>query len=214
MTSPEKSEQHRSHSKSQVADSRGEILAAVRNNQPPASELPSLVQNWITYPDRVAQFSSVLTSIGGQCFRVADAAGAQAKLADISTYRDAKQVISLAAGIGQSNVDISKITDPHELETVDFAILPGLFGVAENGAIWVTDRDLPLRVLFFIVQHLALVLPAGEIVDNMHQAYERLRLGRTEFGTFIAGPSKTADIEQSLVIGAHGPRSLTVFCVG
>jgi L-lactate dehydrogenase complex protein LldG len=100
------------------------------------------------------------------------------------------------------------------LEPVDFAIMPGVFGVAENAAIWVTDRELPLRVLYFIVQHLALVIPADSIVDNMHQAYERLSFARAEFGAFIAGPSKTADIEQALVIGAHGPRSLTVFCLG
>jgi L-lactate dehydrogenase complex protein LldG len=85
--------------------------------------------------------------------------------------------------------------------------------VAENGSIWVTDRAVRHRALFFIVQHLALVIPAHSIVHNMHQAYDRLELGGAEFGVFIAGPSKTADIEQSLVIGAHGPRSLTVFCV-
>ncbi len=107
-------------------------------------------------------------------------------------------------GIGTSNVDLAAISDPHALETIDFAVLPGIFGVAENAAIWVTDRGLPLRALFFIVQHLALVLPAGEIVDNMHQAYERIQFDRAEFGAFIAGPSKTADIEQSLVIGCMG----------
>ena len=82
-----------------------------------------------------------------------------------------------------------------------------------DGAIWVNDRQLPLRVLYFIVQHLTLVLPKSEIVDNMHQAYERLRFDNAEFGTFIAGPSKTADIEQSLVIGPHGSRSLTVLII-
>ncbi len=175
--------------------------------------MPSLEKDWIKYPDRLAQFASVLKSIGGQCFAVADVAEANARLSEIPVYREAEQTISLVPGIGQSNVDLAKIADPHELEPIDFAIMPGQFGVAENAAIWVTDRNLPLRALYFIVQHLALVIPVGEIVDNMHQAYERLQFDRAEFSAFIAGPSKTADIEQSLVIGAHGPRSLTVFVI-
>ncbi len=91
--------------------------------------------------------------------------------------------------------------------------MPGEFGVAENGAIWVTDADVKHRAIYFIVQHLALILPTDQIVHNMHQAYERATVGSSSLGVFISGPSKTADIEQSLVIGAHGPRSLTVFCV-
>jgi L-lactate dehydrogenase complex protein LldG len=176
--------------------------------------LPTLEHQWITYVDRPAQFAKVLTEIGGQWVRVPDAAAAHSALGEIPAYREAKQIISRVLGIGNSNVDLTNISDPHALEPIDFAVLSGEFGVAENAAIWVTDRNLPLRALYFIVQHLALVLPAGEIVDNMHQAYERLKFNRAEFGAFIAGPSKTADIEQSLVIGAHGSRSLTVFCVG
>lgn len=49
----------------------------------------------------------------------------------------------------------------------------------------------------------------------MHAAYDRIAALEAAaaygFSTFIAGPSKTADIEQSLVLGAHGPISLTVF---
>jgi L-lactate dehydrogenase complex protein LldG len=44
----------------------------------------------------------------------------------------------------------------------------------------------------------------------MHAAYEELGKVKSSFGLFLSGPSKTADIEQSLVIGAHGARSLTV----
>jgi L-lactate dehydrogenase complex protein LldG len=100
------------------------------------------------------------------------------------------------------------------LEDVDLFIARGEFGVAENAAVWVTDTHTRHRVLYFLTQHLVLVLSADQIVDNMHQAYERLQFTEPRFGLFLSGPSKTADIEQSLVIGAHGARSLTVFLIG
>ena len=69
------------------------------------------------------------------------------------------------------------------------------------------------RALPFIAQNLALVIHKKDVVATMHAAYERIGDADYGFGTFIAGPSKTADIEQSLVLGAHGPRSMTVFLV-
>jgi L-lactate dehydrogenase complex protein LldG len=193
---------------------REEILAAIRKHQPLTTELPSLDREWITYPDRLAQFASMVSAIGGQFIHAVSAIEADRRLRELAAYRDAKQSVSVVPGVGPSNVDMAQIADPHELETVDCAVLPGEFGVAENGAIWVTDRGLKHRVIDFVVQHLALVIAADQIVNNMHEAYERLAFERAEFGVFIAGPSKTADIEQSLVIGAHGPRSMTVICVG
>ena len=198
--------------------SKSSILAAIRSQQAPPAELPSLQREWITYPDPLAQFASVIEAVGGKCLTVASLGEINQRLVEIASWKDASQKISLVEGAGSSNVDLAAIEDPHQLETVDFAILPGHFGVAENGAIWVTDRGLRHRALFFIVQHLALLIRGDQIVHNMHEAYERLAasdlaLGRREFAAFISGPSKTADIEQSLVIGAHGPRSLTVFCL-
>ena len=100
---------------------------------------------------------------------------------------------------------MEQVADPHELEDVDVAIVRGDFAVAENGAVWLTDAELKHRAILFITQHLVLVVPRDQIVDNMHQAYERLRFDGRGYGLFLSGPSKTADIEQSLVIGAHGP---------
>lgn len=94
------------------------------------------------------------------------------------------------------------------LSEVEVLEIDGAFGVAENGAIWLTEEALPHRVAPFICQHL--VIHVQKIVPNMHTAYEELTHQTTGFGLFLAGPSKTADIEQSLVIGAHGARSLTV----
>jgi L-lactate dehydrogenase complex protein LldG len=112
-------------------------------------------------------------------------------------------------------VDVHAPDDPHTLENVDLAILPAHFGVAENGACWITESQMLHRALPFITQHLALVIHRRDIVADMHQAYDRIAGLESSapygFATFIAGPSKTADIEQSLVLGAHGPISLTVF---
>ncbi len=137
-----------------------------------------------------------------------------ARLQELAVWRDAIRRCSLVERIGETNFDLESINDPHELADVDFAVLPGHWAVAENAAVWVNDEGLGHRVLYFIVQHLALVVPASRVLDNLHQAYERLTIGTSPFGCWVSGPSKTADIEQSLVIGAHGSRSLTVFLVG
>ena len=100
---------------------------------------------------------------------------------------------------------------PHAFENVDLAILKGHFGVAENGAVWITDKLMGDRSIPFISQHLALVINKQDIVPTLQEAYERIDYDPYEYGTVIAGPSKTADIEQSLVLGAHGPKSLIVF---
>ena len=83
--------------------------------------------------------------------------------------------------------------------------------VAENGAVWLSEDQLQVRVLPFICQHLAVLVNQKDIVHNMHEAYDKIGSSVYGYGAFIAGPSKTADIEQSLVLGAHGPRGMTVF---
>jgi len=198
--------------------SKQSILAAIRAAGAPEAAAPDLNRDWITYADKPKAFAEVLTSVGGKCVFVASREEIAGKLAEHPAYPSAKKIVS-SLGEVPGNVDLGKLHDSHLTEDIDFAVLPGKFGVAENGAIWITDEHLRHRAIYFIVQHLVLVIDRSELVDNMYAAYRRLNLGAREagdrtFGAFIAGPSKTADIEQSLVIGAHGPRSLTVFCVG
>jgi L-lactate dehydrogenase complex protein LldG len=198
-------------------ESKQAILRAVRQALPPETEHPALDDgHWIRYEDRVSQFAEVLGAVGGKCAVVTGMDELNEQLGRLSAFSEAKKVCSCIPGAGSSHVNLDDIEDPHVLEDVDFAILPGEFGVAENGAVWLTDAPLKHRVICFIPQHLAIVIrasgdPADMIVDNMHQAYKRISFDGPGFGLFVSGPSKTADIEQSLVIGAHGPRSLTVF---
>lgn len=193
--------------------SKQHILAAIRRQTVPPRELPSLQQQWITYPDRFIQFKSAVESVGGRCFAIENTEQAHQVLCDTPAYANAKEIVSLVPGIGKANTDLQTIDDPHRLETLDYAIIGGQFAVAENGAIWVTDNGIRHRAVYFICQHLAIVVSRKQILNNMHEAYERLTFPLAGFGVFISGPSKTADIEQSLVIGAHGPRSLTVLCM-
>lgn len=197
-----------------ASTSRSEILSAVRSRKVPAADLPALTGSWITYPDRRKHFSETLRSVGGTCVEVGNLDELREELKKLEPLVQAKKVYSAIPDAAPSTFEMEQIADPHELEDVDVAIVRGDFAVAENGAVWLTDSQLKHRAILFITQHLVLVVPRDQIVDNMHQAYERLRFDGRGYGLFLSGPSKTADIEQSLVIGAHGPRSLTVYLLG
>jgi L-lactate dehydrogenase complex protein LldG len=194
-----------------MSDSRSQIFHALRHRLPQTAPLPSLDGEWIQFPDPIGKFCDLVVSVGGQT-EVCTQTALQETIGRLDVYDQSRRIVSTVNGV-EGNVDLQQVGDPHELEDVHLAIATGQFGVAENGAIWIDDRALRHRVVLFIAQHLILVIPASEIVHNMHEAYRRISFTENHFGVFISGPSKTADIEQSLVIGAHGARSLHVLLV-
>lgn len=193
--------------------SKDDILTAIRRNLPQSFERPDLAQDWTTYDDPTAQFAEILAGVGGVCVSVASLDEVQEHLRTIPAYNEGKEICHAVVGLPKGTVNLGSYDDPHQLETIDFAVLPGQFAVAENAAVWVNTRHFKHRVVYFIAQHIALVVPASQVVNNMHEAYERLSFEEAGYGVFISGPSKTADIEQSLVIGAHGARSQIVYLV-
>lgn len=197
------------------SSSRDRIMGRLRTALPQSMPLPDLpvTGDWQTFEDPFAQFSKVLESVGGQAVQVPTVAEAESHLFQHPMWQKSEVRCTVIPGLGTSTFDLNAVQDPHDLENVGFAVLRGHFGVAENGAVWVTDDTLKHRVLYFIPQYLAIAIPAGQIVHNMHEAYDRVQIGQHAFAAFISGPSKTADIEQSLVIGAHGARSLTVYLI-
>lgn len=210
---------------------REKILQAVRQNKPEPTPLPDLtelaqVASANFADDRAQRFSKVLTGIGGQLVPVESWVDIEAHIREnyaIGQHRIISTLPQLA-GVAdmhwRSDAALANRTDavlPHSLADVELAIITAHFGVVENGAVWVTEpllgsiQNRPLRVMPFIAQHLAVVLSADDLVPTMHDAYARIGSDAYPFGVFIAGPSKTADIEQSLVLGAHGPKTMTVY---
>lgn len=126
------------------------------------------------------------------------------------TYPEARRIASNlpeAASCATFNPD--ELEDPRDLAGTDVAIVRGAFGVVENGAVWI-PRAFRHKAMLFIPEALVILLDRKQIVCNMHEAYAREDFDTYDFGSFIAGPSKTADIEQALVIGAHGARDVTI----
>jgi L-lactate dehydrogenase complex protein LldG len=191
-------------------NSREKILAAVKNNQPIFIDLPVVVRE--EREGTTDEFAATLGSIGGTVHIVSrvDEIAAIVK----KRFPDAKRILSDCPELSETLVGKQDIgEDAHALADTDLAILRAHFGVAENGAVWLTETSMSERALPFICQHLAVIVDKKDIVATLHEAYARIAGDGYGFGVFIAGPSKTADIEQSLVLGAHGPVSMTVFIV-
>ena len=193
---------------------KSDILSRIRKHAPSNVALPADLMGGIRFADRQGQFAEVLKSVGGHVAEVAQRDGLRDAIVNLPCMAGAKQIVCTLADVEVGNLSLADVADPHELAGVDVAIVAGEFGVAENGAVWVNGQTLRHRSVLFLAQHLVLVVPCEAMCDNLHEAYARLGFDSAGYGVFISGPSKTADIEQSLVIGAHGPRSLTVILTG
>lgn len=190
--------------------SREKILQQIKLNKPTGSVLPLQYTYESGYENTEAKFKEILEAIYTEVIVVGSLVELKSKVDEMyaGVVNKATTIPELA---GWADFSL-QVSDPHELEMIEVAILQAEFGVAENGAVWISDNHLKHRVLPFITQNLAFVIPRNALVNNMHDAYKRLT-DTTGWGCFIAGPSKTADIEQSLVIGAHGARSMVIFLV-
>ncbi|TDO19580.1 LutC/YkgG family protein [Pedobacter duraquae] len=187
---------------------RNLILTAVAKNQPEYQEIPDIPAENNIETETLQSFKQVLSDIGGTALEAKDIA--ELKVLIQTFFPESSRKVSTMQ-ILSDIVDTDLSSDfPHDFEDVDVAILEGHFGVAENGAVWITEDKMGQRILPFICQHLVLIIHKDEVCATMQQAYAKVGTADYGFGTFIAGPSKTADIEQSLVLGAHGPKSLLV----
>ncbi|WP_159023096.1 LUD domain-containing protein [Formosa sp. L2A11] len=191
-------------------NSRDQILAKLKTNKPKLIDLP-LIETSIFRDeglDIIKEFIKKVEVVGGNVLEVTSNQDVINKIE--STFTNQEVCYSHIKGTqGFNTISLETIQNPHDLENLDVLILESTLGVAENGSVWLSDQEIPVRVLPFITKHLAVVISKKDLVEYMHEAYSRL--SGFNYGVFLAGPSKTADIEQSLVIGAQGALSITIF---
>lgn len=197
--------------------SREEILQSIRCNTQMRYEKPdytSLEAEAVTYSNRVEQFCKMVGLVGGKAFPLGNL-----KIDDVITQKYSPRRV--ASTMTEVEVDGAmqklncvtynpdEVASTAELDGTDVAIVKGRVGVCENGAVWI-QQDLEQRAIYFMAEALVILLDHHDLVNNMHEAYKRIDTGEYGYGVFISGPSKTADIEQALVLGAHGARDVMV----
>jgi len=185
------------------------ILNRIRQNKPNPVILKE--SNFGNLPATVLQLIATLKAIKTEAVLIPDLNAVQEEIQQLQ--QEGKVVLSVIDNLIEAEQEQLSKKSAADLANLDYAFIKGQYAVTENGAIWVSDKNIYNRLIPFICKHLVIVIDAAHILTDMHQAYAAINIREDGYGVFIAGPSKTADIEQSLVIGAHGPLSLKVYII-
>ena len=153
--------------------SRDAILQALRGHRHAAAPLPALDQGpWVTFADLRQQLIDATEAVGGQARVVAGSGQISAAVEGLEVYQSARQICSLVPAVGQGTIDPQTVADPHDFRSLDLFIAPGEFAVAENGAVWVTEKAAGHRSLYFLAEHLVLVVPAANKIATTIETFQ------------------------------------------
>ena len=189
---------------------KDDILKRYRANVREKYDMPDLSDiKAITYPNPLVQFVKMTEMVGGQVIEVDPDRDVNVLIREL--FPEAKEIASNLQEITIATRNPDTVGRARDLNGTDVGIIRGKFGVAENACIWI-PQTMKEKAVCFISENLIILLPKSQIVNNMHEAYKRIEFDKEYdgYGTFISGPSKTADIAQVLVMGAQAARSATV----
>lgn len=190
-----------------------DLFKKLRANTREQYDMPDMHIDGIQYPDTFKQFVKMTEKVGGKVVEVKREEADDLDAVIKKQYPEAKTFASNLPYIHIAQKNPDTVAEAKDLDGTDVGIVEGKIGVAENGCVWI-PQTMKEKAVCFISEYLVIVLDKNNIVNNMHEAYKRIEFDpEYQFGTFISGPSKTADIEQALVMGAQAARGVTVIIV-
>ena len=185
-----------------------DLLAKIRANIHTTYDMPSFDDmKGVQYADPLKQFVEMSKTVGGKVVELEK--GQDINEVIKNCYPDAKVIASNLPEVTIANRNPDTVAEANDLNGTDVGVVRGVFGVAENGCIWI-PQTMKQKAVCFISEYLVIILDRKQIVNNMHEAYQRIEFNSYGYGCFISGPSKTADIAQALVMGAQAARGVTV----
>lgn len=191
--------------------SRDAILAAIKKNTLQKFDYPKWKVNAIQYPDPVKQFISITAAVGGEAVELPE--GMDVNEYILKRYPNMNAIASNMPEITCATLNPDDVEVAQDLNGTDLAVVKGEIGVAENGCVWI-PQTVKHKIIYFIAERLVILLDKKNLVNNMAEAYAKIeQMPKYNFATFISGPSKTADIEQTLVKGAHGAMETLVILI-
>ena len=186
-----------------------ELLGKLRRNTMHQFDMPEASIDGIKYENTIEQFIETSHKVGSEVIEAK--AGEDLNELIRKAYPEAQVLASNVKGI-KVDLNPDMVSEAQDLNGTDVGIVEGDIAVAENGCVWV-PQTMKERVVCFVSENLVILINREKIVNNIHEAYRRIHMTEYGYGCFISGPSKTADIEQALVMGAQAARGVTVIIV-
>ncbi|MBV2186704.1 MAG: lactate utilization protein [Rhizobium sp.] len=207
--------------KAPSADDARRSAVVARLAQAPKGIIPARGQ--LPPPERVALFRSMAEKYNATTEQVDSLAALPASVSAYLKGRNLPAAIRIgndprlatAPWSSEATLEIRHgASDGHDLAAVSHAF----GGVAETGTLaMLSGPDNPVT-LNFLPEHHIVVIKADEVAGDMETIWARLRAAQgsamPRTVNFITGPSRSADIEQTLLLGAHGPRALHIIITG
>lgn len=184
----------------------------------------------VTPPSReglLRQFRSELELVSGRCFSVDSLDEVAATMSSLISEQELDSIAF--GGDGAEKRVITTIRDKidnlvchditgmafderrDKLATTQSAIIEADYGIADIGSVALIYQNTPSNIMAFLPETVFCIIKASTIVANQFELFKKVPANLAKDMVLITGPSRTADIEKVLVLGAHGPKQFMVF---